>query len=152
PARWAVTQALAEGGIRRIFAQTSQVASPERLPLCLLRQWDAADVDVAALVRPVSGGPAEAGGRVWRGRDGENFYALLLDGRGGRLAAIRVERGRPAPLPIAGERGRYAVSFRVERERWYQLRARVTGTRFEFFVDGIKRFEVEDDAIRGAGA
>src|SRR5690606_913341 len=95
---------------------------------------------------------AEAGGLVWRGLDGENFYALLLDGRGGRLAAVRVERGRPTPLPVSGERGRYAVSLRVERDRWYQLRARVTGTRFEFFVDGTKRFEVEDGASRGAGA
>src|SRR5262245_57310911 len=62
PARWVVTQSPAEGGIRRVLAQTSQIAAPDRLPHCLLRNYRGADVDVVALVRPVGGERAQAGG------------------------------------------------------------------------------------------
>jgi hypothetical protein len=151
PGRWVVTQALAEGGIRRVLAQTSQVAAPDRLPICALKNFRGADVDVVALVRPVSGSRVEAGGIAWRVFDRNNFYALVLDGRTGELSILRVERGRPAPLPIAGEDRKFAQRIRFERDRWYQLRVRATGARFEVFVDSAKRFEVEDSVLAGAG-
>src|ERR671910_924062 len=37
PGRWVVIQAMAEGGIRRVLAQTSQVADASRMPYCLLK-------------------------------------------------------------------------------------------------------------------
>lgn len=152
PGRWLVTQALAEGGVRRVLAQTSQVASPDRLPHCLLRNYRGADVDVVVLIRPVSGTRAEAGGIAWRVQDRQNYYAVLVDGRAGEMAVLRVERGRAASLPLAGEDRKFSHRVRIERDRWYQLRLRATGVRFEVFLDGAKRFEVEDSAFRAAGA
>jgi hypothetical protein len=152
PARWVVTQAMAEGGIRKVLAQTSQVADAGRMPYCLLRRYSRADVDVVVLVRPVSGDHAQAGGVVWHARDGRNFYALLLDAKADRIAVYRVENGKPAPLPLAGGPGRWSYPLKIQRDRWYQLRVRVTGSRFEIFVDNVKRFEIEDDALHGAGA
>ena len=151
PGRWVITQALADGGIRRVLAQTSQVPSPDRFPICALRDYRRADVDVVALVRPVSGTRVEAGGIAWRVLDRQNFYALLLDGRAGEISMLRVERGRAVPLPIAGEDRKFARRIRFERDRWYQLRVRAAGVRFEVFLDDTKRFEVEDSAIAGAG-
>lgn len=152
PGRWVVTQALAEGGIRRVLAQTSQIAAPDRLPHCLLKNYRRADVDVVVLVRTVSGTRAEAGGIAWRVLDKQNYYALLLDGRAGEMSLLRVERGRAVPLPFAGEDRKFVHRVRIERDRWYQLRVRATAGRFEVFLDNAKRFEVEDDAFRGVGA
>lgn len=151
PGRWVITQALADGGIRRVLAQTSQVAAPDRLPICVLKNFSRADVNVVALVRTVSGTRTEAGGIAWRVLDRQNFYALLLDGRAGELSVLRVERGRTVPLPIAGEDRKFARRIRFDRDRWYHLRVRVAGARFEVFLDDVKRFEVEDSAIVGAG-
>jgi hypothetical protein len=152
PGRWVVTQAMAEGGIRRVLAQTSQVADASRMPFCLLKTYRGADVDVVVLIRPVSGGRAQAGGLVWRALDAQNYYALMMDAKTDQMSVYRVERGRPAPLPIAGENRKYAHPVKLERDRWYQLRVRATAGRFEIFLDAAKRFEVEDGALRGAGA
>src|SRR5512132_893543 len=46
PGRWVVTQAPAEGGIRRVLAQTSQIGDRSRMPHCLLKNYRAAEVDV----------------------------------------------------------------------------------------------------------
>lgn len=152
PGRWAVTQALAEGGIRRVLAQTSQVAAPDRLPHCVLRNFRGADVDVVVLIRPVSGALAQAGGIAWRMLDKQNFYALLIDAKTDEMSILRVERGRAVPLPLAGEDRKFAHRVQLERDRWYQLRLSATGVRFQVFLDNVKRFEVEDGAFRGAGA
>lgn len=151
PARWVVTQSAAEGGIRRVLAQTSQVAAPDRLPHCLLRNYRGADVDVVTLIRPVSGERAQAGGLVWRALDRQNYYALLIDAKADQMSVLRVERGRATPLPIAAEARKFAHPVKLDRERWYQLRVRATGERFEVFLDNAKQFEVEDGALRGAG-
>lgn len=150
--RWVVTQSAADGGIRRVLAQTSQVAAPDRLPHCLLKNYRGADVDMVVLIRPVSGERAQAGGLVWRAQDKHSYYALFIDAKAGQMSVVRVEKGRAAPLAIAAEQRRYAHRVRFERDRWYQLRLRATGGRFEIFLDGAKQFEVEDDALRGAGA
>lgn len=152
PGRWVVTQAMAEGGIRRVLAQTSQVGDRNRMPHCLLRNYRGAEVDVVVLIRPVSGERAQAGGLVWRAQDKQNYYALLIDAKSERMTVYRVAKGHPAPLPIAGEDRKYAHRVKLERDRWYQLRVRATNGRFEIFLDGNKRFEVEDDAFRAPGA
>jgi len=152
PGRWVVTQAMAEGGIRRVLAQTSQFADPSRMPHCLLKNYRGAEVDVVVLIRPVSGERAQAGGLVWRAQDKQNYYALMIDAKAGQMAVYRVDKGRPAPLPIAGEDRKYAHRIKLDRDRWYQLRVRVTNGRFEIFLDNAKRFEVEDGTFRGAGA
>ncbi|MGH7005071.1 MAG: hypothetical protein ACREIP_14090 [Alphaproteobacteria bacterium] len=152
PGRWVVTQALAEGGIRRVLAQTSQIAAPDRLPHCVLKNYRGADVDAVVLIRPVSGTRAQAGGIIWRVLDRQNYYALLIDAKSGEMSILRMERGRAAPLPIAGEDRKFAHRVRLERDRWYQLRVRAMNARFEVFLDDAKRFEVEDGALRGAGA
>src|SRR5690242_15877043 len=74
PARWVVTQGAAEGGVRRMLAQTSQVPDASRLPYCLLKTFRGADVDIVVLIRPMSGDRARAGGIVWRAQDGQNYY------------------------------------------------------------------------------
>jgi hypothetical protein len=152
PGRWVVIQAMAEGGIRRVLAQTSQVADASRIPYCLLKNYRGADVDVVVLIRPVSGDRAQAGGLVWRAQDRQNYYALLIDAKADQMAVYRVEKGRPVPLPIAGEDRKYAHSIKLERERWYQLRVRATSGRFEIFLDNGKRFEVEDGAFAAPGS
>lgn len=152
PGRWVVTQAPAEGGIRRVLAQTSQVGDRSRMPHCLLKNYRGAEVDVVVLIRPVSGEQAQAGGLVWRAQNKQNFYVLLLDAKAEQLAVYRVQAGRPAPLPIAGEDRKYAARVKLERDRWYQLRVRATGRRFEIFIDNGKRFEVEDGTFAGPGA
>ena len=152
PARWVVTQAMAEGGLRRVLAQTSQVADASRVPHCLLKAYRGADVDVVVLIRPVSGERAQAGGIVWRAQDARNFYAVMVDAKLGQMSVYRVEKGLPAPLPIAGEDRKFAHRVKLERDRWYQLRVRATESRFEIFLDGAKRFEVEDATFRGPGA
>ena len=152
PSRWVVTQAPAEGGIRRVLAQTSQVADASRMPHCLLKNYRGADVDVVVLIRPVSGDRAQAGGIVWRAQDRQNYYALMIDAKSDQMSVYRVEKGLPAPLPIAGEDRRFAHKVKLERDRWYQLRVRATNGRFEIFLDTNKRFEVEDGTFRGPGA
>jgi hypothetical protein len=147
-----VTQSSAEGGIRRVLAQTSQVAAQDRLPHCLLKNYRGADVDVVVLIRPVSGDRAQAGGLVWRALDRNTYYALLVDAKADLMSILRVEKGRATPLPIAADTRRFAHPFKLERERWYQLRLKATGARFEVFLDNAKQFEVEDGALRGAGA
>lgn len=152
PGRWVVTQATAEGGIRRVLAQTSQVADPSRLPHCLLKNYRGADVDVVVLIRPVSGERAQAGGIVWRAQDRLNYYALMIDAKADQMSVYRVEKGLAAPLPIAGEDRRFAHKVKLDRDRWYQLRVRATNGRFEIYLDTNKRFEVEDGTFRGPGA
>lgn len=152
PGRWVVIQAMAEGGIRRVLAQTSQVADASRMPYCLLKNYRGVDVDVVVLIRPVSGDRAQAGGLVWRAQDRQNYYALMIDAKADVMAVYRVEKGRPVPLPIAGENRKYAHAIKLERERWYQLRVKATSGRFEIFLDNGKRFEVEDGAFASPGA
>jgi hypothetical protein len=152
PAQWVVTQATAEGGIRKVLAQTSQIADSARMPHCLLKNYHRADVDIVVLIRPVSGEHAQAGGIVWRAQDKYNYYALMLDAKNDRMVVYRVAQGRARPLPIAGEDGQHAHPLKLEPERWYQLRVRAANGLFEIYLDNVKRFEIEDGSMRAAGA
>jgi hypothetical protein len=103
-----------------------------------------ADGFVEVKMKPVSGREDQAGGVVWRWKDGDNYYVARANALEDNVSLYYTERGsrktiRYVDAPVAGN-------------AWHTLRVEFSGTRIRVVLDGVARIEVDDAHIAGAGA
>ena len=113
-------------------------------PWCVLRAASVADGFVEVRFKPISGREDQAGGVVWRWKDGDNYYVARANALEGNVSLYYTERGSRKTLEY--------VEAPVAPLQWHTLRVEFSGRRIRVLLDGVARIETEDAHIEGPGA
>ncbi len=113
-------------------------------PWCVKSGTSLADGFVEGKFKPIAGGEDQAGGLVWRWKDGDNYYVARANALENNVSLYYTERGSRKTLKY--------VDAPVARGRWHTLRVEFAGTRIVVSLDGKRSIELDDGHIGGAGA
>ena len=137
--RWSVERDATAPSAPNVLKQSGRGA----FPWCV-KDASVADGFVEVKMKPVSGREDQAGGVVWRWKDGDNYYVARANALENNVSLYYTERGsrktiRYVDAPVAGN-------------AWHTLRVEFSGSRIRVVLDGVARIEVDDRHIEGAGA
>jgi hypothetical protein len=147
PGTWVVQ---AEGS-NKYLAQVDADNTRSRFPVAVLSDVMAADVDLSARFKPVSGRVDQAAGLVWRYQNEDNYYIVRANALENNVVLYKVEKGKRTDLPVKGEGRTYGKKAQVPSGQWSTLRVVATGPRFEVFFNGSELYEVEDTTFTKTG-
>jgi hypothetical protein len=147
PGKWVVQ---AEG-TNKYLAQIDPDNTRSRFPVAVVSDVMAADVDLSARFKPVSGRVDQAAGLVWRFQNEDNYYLVRANALENNVVLYKVETGTRTDLPVKGEGRTYGKKAQVPSGQWSTLRVVAAGPRFEIFLNGSKLYEVEDTTFTQSG-
>jgi hypothetical protein len=113
-------------------------------PWCVKKDSSLADGFVEVRFKPLSGREDQAGGVVWRWKDGDNYYVARANALENNVSLYYTEGGRRRTIKY--------VDAPVALRQWHHLRVEFEGRKIRVQFDGTERIVVEDDHIGGAGA
>ena len=94
--------------------------------------------------KPLSGREDQAGGVVWRWKDGDNYYVARANALENNVSLYYTEKGRRNTIKY--------VDAPVPGMVWHTLRVDFSGKRIRVMLDGKTYIETDDRHIAGAGA
>ena len=94
--------------------------------------------------KPLSGREDQAGGLVWRWKDGDNYYVARANALENNVSLYYTANGRRNTLKY--------VDAPVPGNVWHALRVEFSGKKIRVILDGKQYIETDDDHIAGAGA
>ncbi|MGQ0523902.1 MAG: family 16 glycoside hydrolase [Betaproteobacteria bacterium] len=103
-----------------------------------------ADGYVEVRFKAVSGRRDQAGGVVWRWKDGNNYYVARANALENNVSLYYTENGRRNTLKY--------VDAAVPVNAWHVLRVEFRGKRIRVVLNGKQYIEMEDAHIAGDGA
>lgn len=136
---WAVASDPA-GGRGRVLLQSGKGT----FPWCVRSGTLVGDGFVQATFVPVSGKEDQAGGVVWRWKDGDNYYVARANALEDNVSLYYTERGSRRTLA--------SVNVPVRRGVRHVLRVEFTGNRIGVALDGTRFIDVRDEHFRDPGA
>ena len=113
-------------------------------PWCVMRDKSFADGFVEVKFKPVSGREDQAGGVIWRWKDGDNYYVARANALENNVSLYYTEKGSRKTIKY--------VNAPVPRNAWHTLRAEFRDKHIRILLDGKAYIEVDDAHIAGAGA
>lgn len=113
-------------------------------PWCVKTGASLADGFVEVKFRPEKGRQDQAGGVVWRWKDGNHYYVARANALENNVSLYYTADGRRNTIQY--------VNAPVPRNTWHTLRVEFAGTRIKVILDGKAYIEQQDDHIAGAGA
>ena len=113
-------------------------------PWCVRPEATLADGYVEVKFKPISGREDQAGGVVWRWKDGNNYYVARANALENNVSLYYTENGRRNTLKY--------VDAPVPGNTWHTLRVEFSGKKIRMILDGKPYIELEDGHIAGAGA
>jgi hypothetical protein len=113
-------------------------------PWCVKQTTTLADGAVEVKFKPLSGREDQAGGVVWRWKDGDNYYVARANALENNVSLYYTEGGRRWTIKY--------VDAPVRGNAWHTLRAEFKGTRIRVLLDGKAYIELDDSHIAGPGA
>ena len=111
---------------------------------CVLGDSAIADGFVEVKLRPMRGREDQAGGVVWRWKDGKTYYVARANALENNVALYRTEGGTRKTLKY--------VDAPVAAGAWHTLRVEFKGARVLVRLNGQTVIAFEDAAITGPGA
>jgi hypothetical protein len=136
--RWEVAAEVGASG--RVLMQRGSGT----FPWCVKVGTTVTDGFVEVRFKPISGREDQAGGVVWRWKDGDNYYVARANALENNVSLYYTERGSRKTLKY--------VDAPVERERWHILRVEFAGSRVTVALDGKRYIDLDDSHIGGPGA
>ena len=94
--------------------------------------------------KPLSGREDQAGGVVWRWKDGDNYYVARANALENNVSLYYTEGGRRRTLKY--------VDAPVPGNVWHTLRVEFRGAHIRVLLDGKAYIELDDSHIAGPGA
>jgi hypothetical protein len=94
--------------------------------------------------KPLSGKEDQAGGLVWRWKDGDNYYVARANALENNVSLYYTTNGRRNTIKY--------VDAPVPGNTWHTLRVDFAGKRIRVMLDGKQYIETEDDHITASGA
>ena len=113
-------------------------------PWCVKKDVSIGDGFVEVKFKSISGREDEAGGLVWRWKDGDNYYVARANALENNVSLYHTSRGSRITIKYA--------DAPVPANQWHALRVEFTGKRVKVALDGKEYIDVEDAHIAGAGA
>ena len=138
--RWAVAADPTAPSKSNVLMQSSSGT----FPWCVKSGTSLADGFVEVKFKPISGGEDQAGGLVWRWKDGDNYYVARANALENNVSLYYTEHGSRKTIKY--------VDAPVARGSWHTLRVEFAGTRIAVLLDGKRYIELDDSHIGGAGA
>lgn len=112
-------------------------------PWCVKSGTTIADGFVEVKFKPISGREDQAGGLVWRWKNGDNYYIARANALEDNVSLYYTEGGSRKTLKY--------VDAPVARGVWHTLRVEFAGTRIAVALDGKRAIEFDDKHISGPG-
>jgi hypothetical protein len=113
-------------------------------PWCVKKDASLTDGFVEVKFKPLSGREDQAGGVIWRWKDGDNYYIARANALENNVSLYYTEGGRRKTIKY--------VDAPVAPQQWHQLRVEFQKAKIRVIFDGKERIAVEDEHINGAGA
>ena len=113
-------------------------------PYCVLQQSSLADGYVEVKFKSLAGKEDQAGGLVWRFKNGDNYYVARANALENNVSLYYTENGSRKTIKY--------VDAPVPRNVWHTLRVSFRGERIEVMLDGKSYIALDDRHITGAGA
>jgi hypothetical protein len=112
-------------------------------PWCVKQDASLTDGYAEVKFKSISGREDQAGGLVWRWKDGDNYYVARANALENNVSLYYTQDGRRITLKY--------VDAPVPRNTWHTLRAEFSGKKIRVILDGKPYVELDDDHIAGAG-
>jgi hypothetical protein len=113
-------------------------------PWCVKQDAALADGFVEVKFKPLSGREDQAGGVVWRWKDGDNYYVARANALENNVSLYYTEGGSRKTIQY--------VDAPVAANAWHTLRVEFVGRHIKVVLDGVTRIELDDARIAGPGA
>jgi hypothetical protein len=113
-------------------------------PWCVKSGTALADGFAEVSFKPVSGREDQAGGLVWRWKDGEHYYVARANALEGNVSLYYTDKGSRKTIKY--------VDAPVAHGTWHRLKVEFSGARIAVSLDGKRYIEVDDSHIAGTGA
>jgi hypothetical protein len=113
-------------------------------PWCVRTGTAIADGSAEVRFKPISGREDQAGGLVWRWKDGDNYYVARANALENNVSLYYTEGGSRKTLKY--------VAAAVATGAWHTLKVDFAGARIAVSLDGKRCIELEDHHIAGPGA
>ena len=113
-------------------------------PWCVRRGISIADGHVEVRFKPIAGTEDQAGGVVWRWKDGGHYYVARANALENNVSLYYTQAGRRITIKY--------VDAPVAGHKWHALRVEFSGTHIRVALDGKIYIDIDDDHIAGAGA
>jgi hypothetical protein len=113
-------------------------------PWCVKTGTALADGVVEVKFKPLSGREDQAGGLVWRWKDGNTYYVARANALENNVSLYYTEGGRRRTIKY--------VDAPVPGNVWHTLRVEFKGTHIRVLLDGKAYIEQDDSHISGPGA
>jgi hypothetical protein len=124
---------------RKVLKQSGRAP----FPWCVKDDASVTDGWVEVRFRPLSGREDQAGGVVWRWKDGDNYYVARANALENNVSLYHTTRG-----------SRHTLQYKdapVAKDTWHVLRVEFQGTAIRVALDGKTTIELRDDHIQGPG-
>jgi len=138
--RWAVAAEATAPSAPNVLKQSGSGT----FPWCVDKRASLADGFVEVKMKPISGREDQAGGVVWRWKDGDNYYVARANALENNVSLYYTENGSRKTLKY--------IDAPVAREAWHTLRVEFSGRHIRVVLDGVARIELDDAHITGPGA
>jgi hypothetical protein len=112
-------------------------------PWCVRNEPQLADGYVEVKFKPISGNEDQAGGLVWRWKDGDNYYVARANALEDNVSLYYTQNGRRITIKY--------VNAPVAKSQWHALRVEFAGKRIRVALDGKVYIEADDEHIAGPG-
>jgi hypothetical protein len=113
-------------------------------PWCALKSASLADGYVEVKFKALSGRRDQAGGVMWRWKDGNNYYVARANALESNVSLYYTTNGRRNTIKY--------VDAPVPKNTWHTLRVEFSGTSIKVSLNGKTYIDVQDNRISGAGA
>jgi hypothetical protein len=127
------------GRARRVLKQSGRAP----FPWCVKDDVALTDGWVEVKFRPLSGREDQAGGVVWRFKDGDNYYVARANALENNVSLYHTTAG-----------SRRTIQYRdapVAKDTWHTLRVDFKGAAIRVVLDGKTYIDLQDTHIQGAG-
>ncbi|HEX9396910.1 MAG TPA: family 16 glycoside hydrolase [Burkholderiales bacterium] len=139
-ARWAVAQDESAPSKPNVLRQ-SGVGS---FPWCVRRGTAIENGFVEVKFKALAGSEDQAGGVVWRWKDGDNYYVARANALENNVSLYYTQGGRRITIKY--------VDVPVPPKTWHTLRVEFSGKRVRVALNGKTYIDLEDARIAGPGA
>lgn len=112
-------------------------------PWCVKNESQLADGYVEVKFKTVSGKEDQAGGVVWRWKDGNNYYVARANALEDNVSLYYTQNGRRITVKY--------VDAPVAKNQWHTLRVEFARKRIRVALDGKVYIEADDEHIAGPG-
>ena len=138
--RWAVEVDASAPSKPNVLKQSGNAT----FPWCAKTELAIADGFVEVKFKPIQGRADQAGGVVWRWKDGDNYYVARANALENNVSLYHTTRGSRHTIKY--------VDAPVASNQWHTLRVDFAGKQITVSLDGKRYIDAQDEHIVGAGA